>query len=230
MKALGVSKVHIYYLHLPDRSNAFEETCHAINEAYKDGKFEKFGLSNYSAQEIDQIYKICENHSWVKPTVYQGQYNAIARRPEEDLFPTLRKCNIPFYAFSPGAGGMFSGKITHQSVHEKGTSWDKDTLLGQAYASTYLKDALLNAAKKVHDAAERAGISGHAVALRWMLHHSALSQDLGDGMIIGASSLQQLETNLEICKAGPLPLELVKVVEDVWALARDSAPASSKWW
>jgi aflatoxin B1 aldehyde reductase len=230
LKALGLPKVHTYYLHLPDRSTPFEETCRAINMAYEAGKFERFGLSNYSADEVDQIYKICEKHSWVKPTVYQGQYNAIARRPEEDLLPTLRKYKIPFYAFSPGAGGMFSGKITHESVHEKGTRWDKNTLLGQAYASIYLKDALLSSAKKVHDAAERAGISGHAVALRWMLHHSALRGDLGDAMIIGASSVQQLNSNLEICEAGPLPSDLVKVVEDIWTLARDSAPASSKWW
>jgi aflatoxin B1 aldehyde reductase len=230
LKALGVSKVHTYYLHLPDRSTPFEETCRAINEAYDAGKFEKFGLSNYSADEVDQIYNICEERGWVKPTVYQGQYNAIARRPEQDLFPTLRKYNIAFYAFSPGAGGMFSGKITHESVHEKGTRWDKDTLLGQAYASIYLKDALLDAAKKVHDAAEKAGTSGHAVALRWMLHHSALRREMGDGMIIGASSLQQLDGNLEICKAGPLPSEVVKAVEDVWVLARESAPPSSKWW
>jgi len=230
LEALGLSKVHTYFLHLPDRSTPFEETCRAINEAYEAGKFEKFGLSNYNANEVDQIYKICEENNWVKPTVYQGQYNPIARVPEEDLFPTLRKFNIPFYAFSPGAGGMFSGKITHDSINEKGTRWDKETLLGQAYASIYLKDALLNAAKKVHDAAEMLGINGHTVALRWMLHHSALRGDLGDGIIIGASSLQQLDDNMMICQDGPLPLELVKVVEDVWDIAREWAPPSSKWW
>ena len=91
----------------------------------------------------------------------------------------------------------------------------------------YHKDALLDAAKKVQDAAEKAGITGHAVALRWVLHHSALKGELGDAMIIGASSFQQLEENLEICKAGPLPADLVRVVEDVWGPAKEFAPPSS---
>jgi aflatoxin B1 aldehyde reductase len=225
LEALGVSKVHIYYLHVPDRETLFEETCRAMNEAYEAGKFEKFGLSNFRADEVEEIYKICEEHAWVRPTVYQGHYNAIARRPEEDLLPTLRKYNISYYAYSPGAGGMFSGMITRDSINNEGTRWDKNTLVGQISASNYHKDALFDAAKKVHDAAEKAGISGHAIALRWMLHHSALNG--GDAMIIGASSLQQLEGNLEICKAGPLPAELLKVVEDVWGPAKDFAPSSS---
>jgi aflatoxin B1 aldehyde reductase len=184
-----------------------------MNEAHEAGKFEKFGLSNYRADEVEEIYKICEEHAWVKPTVYQGQYNAIARLPEEDLLPTLRKYNISYYAFSPGAGCMFSGKITRDSIHNEGMQWGKNTMIGQMSASRYHKDALFDATRKVHEAVEKAGIIGHAVALPWMLHHSALRG--GDAMIIGASSLQQLEGNLKICKAGPLSAELVKVVEDV---------------
>jgi len=227
LSALGVSKVHIYYLHMPDRSTPFEETCRAMNEAYQAGKFEKFGLSNYRADEVDQIYKICKDHSWVEPTVYQGQYNAIARHSEEDLLPTLRKYNIAYYVYSPGAGGMFSGKITRDSNHAKGSRFDQETAVGKIYTLLYHKDALFDAAKKVHNAAERAGISGHEVALRWVLHHSALRGELGDAMLISASSLTQLEENLEICKAGPLPTELVNIVENVWEPAKDSAPASS---
>jgi aflatoxin B1 aldehyde reductase len=196
-----------------------------MNEAHEAGKFEKFGLSNYRADEVEEIYKICEEHAWVKPTVYQGQYNAIARLPEEDLLPTLRKYNISYYAFSPGAGGMFSGKITRDSIHNEGMQWGKNTMIGQMSASRYHKDALFDATRKVHEAVEKAGIIGHAVALPWMLHHSALRG--GDAMIIGASSLQQLEGNLKICKAGPLSAELVKVVEDVWGPAKEFAPAST---
>jgi aflatoxin B1 aldehyde reductase len=227
LKALEVSKVHTYYLHAPDRTTPFEETAGAMNQAYEAGKFENFGLSNFRADEAEEIYQICQKHGWKTPSVYQGQYNAIARRPEEDLLPTLRKYNISYYAYSPAAGGMFSGKITRDSINQAGSRWDKDTRLGKLSASLYHKDALLDAGKKVHDAAEKVGITGHAVALRWMLHHSALKGELGDAMIIGASSIEQLEANLEICKAGPLPEELVKVVEEVWGPAREFAPQSS---
>jgi aflatoxin B1 aldehyde reductase len=34
---LGVSKVHILYLHSPDRATPFEETLRAINDEYEQG-------------------------------------------------------------------------------------------------------------------------------------------------------------------------------------------------
>lgn len=92
-------QVNIEYLHAPDRATPFEETCEAMNEAYEAGRFKRFGLSNYTAQEVEEIVSICQKNGWVKPSVYQGQYNLIARIPEEELFPVLRKYNISFYAY-----------------------------------------------------------------------------------------------------------------------------------
>ena len=90
-----------------------------------------------------------------------------------------------------------------------------------------MKDEILKAANEVHEAVQKEGTTGHAVALRWVLHHSMLDAKLGDGMIIGASSLKQLEENLEICKAGPLPAHLVKLVDEVGDKVGDDAPPHS---
>ena len=46
------------YLHAPDRDTPFSETVAAINEEYKKGHFERFGLSNYKAEEVDEIVKV----------------------------------------------------------------------------------------------------------------------------------------------------------------------------
>jgi aflatoxin B1 aldehyde reductase len=70
-----------------------------MNKAHKAGKFERFGISNYTAEEVEKLVEICETNGWVKPSVYQGQYNAIARLNEDDLFPILRKHGISFYAY-----------------------------------------------------------------------------------------------------------------------------------
>lgn len=70
-----------------------------MNQAYQAGRFKRFGLSNYTAQEVEEIVSICEKKGWVKPSVYQGQYNLIARVAEHELFPVLRKHNISFYAY-----------------------------------------------------------------------------------------------------------------------------------
>lgn len=70
-----------------------------MDKAYKEGKFRKFGLSNFTASEVEQIIEICERRGFVKPSVYEGQYNPIVRGGEKALFPLLRKNNIAFYAW-----------------------------------------------------------------------------------------------------------------------------------
>lgn len=89
------------------------------------------------------------------------------------------------------------------------------------------KESLFDAAKEVHDAAQKEGLTGHAVALRWVLHHSHLDAARGDAVVIGASSLAQLEENLAICNAGPLPPHLVHMVDEIGERIRDNAPPHS---
>lgn len=87
------------YLHQPDRTVPFAETYSAMNEAYRAGKFEHFGLSNFSADEVEEAVTMCKEKGWVVPTVYQGLYNAVARNGEDKLFPVLRKHGIKFYSY-----------------------------------------------------------------------------------------------------------------------------------
>lgn len=99
LRDLKVSQINVMFLHSPERSTPFEETCEAKDRAFRQGKFKQFGLSNYTAAEVEQIMEICQKGNFVKPTVYQGQYNPIVRSGEETLFPVLRKHGIVFYAW-----------------------------------------------------------------------------------------------------------------------------------
>lgn len=76
----------------------------------------------------------------------------------------------------------------------------------------------------MHTKALEHGFNGHEAALRWCLHHSALKRELGDAVIIGASSYQHLKENLKACDGGPLPDDVVQVFEEIWPLAEPVAP------
>ena len=97
----------MWYLHGPDRTTPYEETLRAVNELYKEGKFKRFGISNYMSWEVAEIVGICRANGWVQPTVYQGIYNAIQRKVEPELFPCLRKFGIAFYEFNPRTSHLF---------------------------------------------------------------------------------------------------------------------------
>jgi aflatoxin B1 aldehyde reductase len=102
LATLKVPSVNVEYLHVPDRATPFAETLEAMNDAFTKGKFKKLGLSNFTVAEVEEVMTICEEKGWVKPSVYQGQYNAIVRSGEKELFPALRKYGIAFYAWRYG--------------------------------------------------------------------------------------------------------------------------------
>ena len=115
----------MWYLHGPDRTTPFEITMKAVDELYKEGKFKRFGISNYMScvtfrtsyslccsmftfvrhrhrsWEVAEIVGICKANGYIQPTAYQGIYNAMHRKIEPELFPCLRKFGISFYEFNP---------------------------------------------------------------------------------------------------------------------------------
>ena len=69
LRDLKCSHVEPVFLHVPDRQTLFEDAANAMNEASRQGKFKRFGLSNYSATEVQQYLEICEQHGYTKPSV-----------------------------------------------------------------------------------------------------------------------------------------------------------------
>lgn len=70
LSELGTKTVDIYYLHAADRSIPFEPTLRTINEMFKEGKFVRFGLSNFAAFEVAEVVMTCKANGWVRPTVF----------------------------------------------------------------------------------------------------------------------------------------------------------------
>jgi aflatoxin B1 aldehyde reductase len=84
-----------------------------------------------------------------------------------------------------------------------------------------LRDDLhFDALDLLRPAAQKHGLSESECALRWLAHHSQLKKELGDAVIVGASSTKHLEENLKALDQGPLPEEVVRALEDGWARVR----------
>lgn len=228
LSELGAKTVDIFYLHAPDRSVPFEETLAAVNEMHKEGKFVNLGLSNFAAWEVAEIYNICKERGWVKPTIYQAMYNAITRAIEEELVPCCRKYGIDIVVYNPLAGGLFSGKIKSKDIQpEEGRFGTKADRVGKMYRDRYFKDATFKALQTVESAAQEANLTLLEIALRWIVHHSALktrAKGGNDGVIIGVSSFGQLQGNLADLDKGPLPEEVLKAVDEAWLVNKATAP------
>ncbi|KAH6974606.1 NADP-dependent oxidoreductase domain-containing protein [Ilyonectria sp. MPI-CAGE-AT-0026] len=218
---LGVDSVDVYYLHAPDRRVPLKDTLSGLNELYKQGAFKRLGLSNFLGNEVEEIVKIAKENSFVVPTVYQGNYSAVARRADNEIFPILRKHGIAFYAYSPIAGGFLSrSKATLADPNGRFGKGDK---LAGLYNGMYNRPSFVAALDIWGQIAEKEGVSRAELAYRWATYHSKLDAKLGDALIVGASKEEQLKETVQAIKKGPLSAAAVKSIEGVWESVKADA-------
>ncbi|CCG82151.1 putative Aflatoxin B1-aldehyde reductase [Taphrina deformans PYCC 5710] len=227
LDALGQTSTDIFYLHAPAWETPLEPTLKAVDELYRAGKFRTFAISNYCAWQIAEISILCRERGWVRPTLAQYMYNAITRSIEAEVIPACRKYGLDLVVYNPLAGGFFAGTYRKDETPAEGRfSHGKQ---GENYRKRYFRDSYFEALQQLRPVAEKSGISLLQMALRWLVHHSDLnlaSRGRGgnDGIIIGASSVAHLESNLRDFEEGPLPDNVVAALDDAWRTVKADTP------
>ncbi|CAI7588789.1 unnamed protein product [Penicillium crustosum] len=220
---LQTNQLDVYYMHAPERRSSMEDLLASINASYQAGKFKRFGLSNYLAEEVEEVVRICREKNYVVPSVYQGNYSAVARRGEKEIFPTLRKHNISFYAYSPIAGGFLTKDVATLVAGGQGR-WDPNTPLGGIYNALFNKPSMLKGLEQWEKISKESSISKVELAYRWVAHNSALKEKLGDAVIVGSRNAEQLNQTLAALSKGPLSPEIAAQIEQVWKSVEADAP------
>jgi len=105
-----------------------------------------------------------------------------------------------------------------------GSRFDSSHGQGKLYRERYWNDAYLDALAAIHRSCEGHGLDAVSVALRWLIHHSELNAERNDGGIIGAFSLEQLRHNLTAVTEGPLPTDVLAVIDDAALKAQPKWP------
>ncbi|AIO18607.1 General stress protein 69 [Candidatus Izimaplasma bacterium HR1] len=220
LKRLQSRQIDLLYIHFPDRNTSLEEILSTCNDLFVIGKVKSIGLSNFSAEMVQDVCDLCETMDWVTPSVYEGMYNVFARKVEKTLFDTLRKNKMKFYAYNPLAGGLLSGRYDN---------FEEDIKTGRFanrpnYKNRYWKKENFIALNELNEVCKRYNIGIREMAYRWLAHNSYLSQKDGDSIILGASNVEQLKDNICSLSKGDLPLEIVSVIDKVWKRICDSSP------
>lgn len=222
LERLGHQQVELLYLHSPDLNTPIAETLMAVNRHHEAGRFKHFGLSNYAAWQVAEITEMCSKNDWVRPTVYQGMYNAYTRDVERELFPCLRNYDIAFYAYNPLAGGLLTGK------HQK---YDDSPQPGrfvsfEFYKDRYWKEDYFKQVKSFVAVCASENVQPVAAAIRWLVHHSDLANNDNNGIVLGASSISQLDQNIQSFAGQALPDSIVETLDAGWDIIR---PACIKY-
>ncbi|GMH68462.1 hypothetical protein TrLO_g5723 [Triparma laevis f. longispina] len=220
--ALKLKTVEEYYLHQPDTSNDLLESLIEADKMVKSGTIKKIGLSNYHSSEVQRAFDLCSSHNLTPPTLYQGIYNPLNRMIEEDLIHVLRNNDCAFIAYNPLAAGLLTGRHTappDSSEIVPGRFKNNPNYLPRFYTTENFQ-----ALKTIIDACENHEIEITDASYMWLLRYSVLGEN--DGLLIGASSLGQLEGNLKACKEaeeGELPEEVLEAMNNAWEITKEGA-------
>ena len=216
LQRLGTDYIDLLYLHSPDLDTPIAKTLECCFEMYRQGKFKYFGLSNYASWQVAEVVEICRRNGWMEPSIYQGMYNALTRDVERELFPCLRNYGISFYAYNPLAGGLLTGK--YQSVDQ--LSDRGRFVLHTGYQQRYWKKDYFHVLQKLWEACRETGLKPTQVALSWLVNHSQLSSEQGDGIILGVSKIGHLSENMQACHHAPLDQSLLDILDRGWDIIK----------
>lgn len=152
-------------------------------------------------------------------------YNCITRGIETELVHACRRYGLDIVVYNPLAGGLLTGRIkSADDIPTEGRFSDTSGRIGAMYRQRYFRDNTFKALHTIEEAVKKHGLTMTETALRWLVHHSVLNiKDGNDGILIGASSLKQLESNLNDFEKGPLPEEVVEATDRAWALVQSEA-------
>lgn len=214
LRRLGTDYLDLYYFHQPDYSVGFEESLEAMDELVRAGKVRYPATSNFASWQVCGMLCLARQHGYAPATVAQPMYNLLARGIEQEFLPMARTFGVTTIAYNPLAGGLLTGKQNPDGPIP-GTRFDNNTTYLGRYWHREFFDAVAEFAK-IADAGGRSLIS---LSLNWILHHSAV-----DGVVIGASSVAQLDHNLAAIREGPLSEETVGRCDRVWARLRGITP------
>ncbi|GAA0375454.1 L-glyceraldehyde 3-phosphate reductase [Microbispora corallina] len=201
LKRLGLDYVDVFYSHRPDPETPIEETMGALDAAVRSGKALYAGISNYSAEETERAAAVLRELG-TPLLIHQPRYSMLDRWVEDGLLDTLERAGAGCIAYSPLAQGLLTGRYLDGTVPA-----DSRMAIGHFLTRDRLTPELLETLRGLNKVAERRGQTLAQLALSWILRDRRITS-----VLIGASSVPQLEQNVAAVQAPPLsPEELAEI-------------------
>ncbi|GAB3648361.1 aldo-keto reductase family protein [Glycomyces tarimensis] len=182
---MGLDYVDIFYHHRPDPDTPLEETMGALDAIVRSGKALYVGVSNYNAEQVRAAAALLRELG-TPLLIDQPSYSMFNRWTERDgLLDALEEVGAGCIAFSPLAQGLLTNRYLD------GIPADSRVRTSQFLGEDALDDATMERVKGLNAIAAERGQSLAQMALAWALRDERMTS-----LIIGASSVAQLEDNV----------------------------------
>jgi len=190
LRRLGTDWIDLYQIHRPEPDTDIEETLGALSDLVRSGKVRYIGSSTFPAGQIVEAQWAAERRGRERFVCEQPPYSLLIRGIEAEVLPVCEKYGMGVIPWSPLAGGWLSGKYT-SGDESPGSSRRAQMLPSRYDMSIPGNQHKLEAAQRLGELAEEAGITLIEMALAFVMRHPAVTAP-----IIGPRTMDQLESAL----------------------------------
>ena len=120
LQRLGIDTIDLYYHHKDDPNVPLADSLGAMDALVKAGKIRSIGLSQYSAERLDEAMRAADGSGLTRPCALQTWYNLVEREKLEGALSDTALAHglgiIPFYGL---ANGFLTGKYRSKEDLDK---------------------------------------------------------------------------------------------------------------
>ena len=186
LKRMKLDYVDIFYSHRYDPDTPLEETMQALVDIVRSGKALYAGISNYPYEAAASAYRYLREHD-VPCLLHQLKYNMLHRNPEDEgLLAQAQENGSGFIVFSPLAQGLLTDRYL------RGIPADSRAARDFSLKKDCITPDMLEMLGGLNEIAHGRGQSLAQMALSWVLNDNRVSS-----VIVGASSVEQLKSNIQ---------------------------------
>lgn len=187
LKRMNLDYVDLFYSHRYDPETPLEETLQAMVDIVKRGKALYLGISRWPLEAT----RFAIDYLAVRDTpllIYQGRLNMLDRAPlDEGIIDLCNERGVGFISFSPLAQGLLTNRYLNGIPEDSRMSKEK------FLKKSMLTEELLDQLRQWNTEAQSSGMTLAEKALKWILDTRGVTS-----VLIGASSVAQLQTNLGV--------------------------------
>ena len=186
LKRTGLDYFDIFYSHRYDPNTPIEETMQALVDIVRSGKALYAGISNYPADKQVECYRyLADAH--VPCVLSQYKANMLFTEKLEQNLPLAQQHGSGFICSSPLAQGILTDRYLN-GIPEGSRAARPEGYLQREQ----ITDELMAHVRKLNEEAKEQGLTLAQYALRYLLRQEGVTS-----VIIGASSVEQLNKNLQ---------------------------------
>lgn len=204
LKRMGLDYVDIFYSHRPDPETPLEETMGALAQVVHQGKALYAGISNYSAEQTAEAIRIL-NDLGTPLLIHQPKYSMFVRWVEDGLLDVLEDNGVGCIPFSPLAQGLLTDRYLD--------GIPQDSRIAKSWGflnESDLTEKMQQKIRALNNIAHARGQKLAQMALAWVLRKKQVTT-----VLIGASSVEQLQTNVATVNNLEFSQDELKKIEQI---------------